>query len=441
MSSEASPSRLPPRFYRLLAANVSTNLGDGVLTVALPWLASAVTRDPLLIAVAALAGRLPWLLFTLPAGVIADRYDRRMLVVGSDIARALIMLGFALVVLGTTAGNGSTEHTGLLLGLLYATSLLTGFAEVLRDNTAQTFMPAIVPRAQLQLANGRLWGVETVSNQFIGPPLAGFLIGVIAGLPFLTSAGLYAIGAALVLAIRGGFAPRAPLDGRSSAPWQSQLIEGWRHLWRDDLLRPLAITLGVLNGATAISGAIFVLFAQEVLGVGAQAFGLLMTGFAAGAVTGSLLANRVMARLPPGTWLMLSIAVIGLGQLATGLASSAPLVWVASFTVGALVMVWNIITVSLRQTIIPDRLLGRVNSVYRFFGWGTISIGSLLGGALTVVAEPLVGREWALRTPFLMATVLLVTMLIYAAPRLTTARMEAAKEAARISEGAVDASG
>lgn len=430
MSSEASPSRLPVRFYRLLTANVSTNLGDGILTVALPWLASAITRDPLLIAVAALAGRLPWLLFTLPAGVIADRHDRRKLVIGSDVVRALIMLAFALLVLLTTGDDGATEHTALLLGLLYATSLLTGFAEVLRDNTAQTFMPAIVARSQLQTANSRLWGVEMVSNQFIGPPLAGFLIAIGAGLPFLTSAGFYALGAALVLAIRGGFAPRRPDDGQPPALWKDQLAEGWRYLWRDSLLRPLAITLGVLNGAAALGGAIFVLFAQEVLGVGAQGFGLLMTGFAAGAVTGSLLSGRVMAKLPPGTWLTLSIAVMGLGQIVTGLSSSATLVWVASFTVGALVMMWNVITVSLRQTIIPDHLLGRVNSVYRFFGWGTMSIASLLGGALTAMAEPLAGREWALRAPFLVAALLYVVILVYAMPRLTTARIEAAKLAA-----------
>lgn len=433
--SDTPPPRLPGAFYRLLGASATTNLADGLLSVALPWLASAITRDPLLIAIAAFGGRLPWLLFTLPAGIIADRVDRRRLVVGSDLARALILLAFGATVLLTTGPDGQAAQPLLLLGLLYATTLLTGFAEVLRDNTAQTFMPSLVARSQLHTANGRLWAVEMTTNQFIGPPLAGFFLGMAAGLPFLTSAGLYALGAALVLAIRGGFAPRTPTGAGGPAPWRAQLAEGWRGLWHSELLRTLALALGALNGAAALGGAIFVLFAQEVIGVGAQGFGLLLTGMAAGSVTGSLLAARAVRLLPQSSWLVIAILVIAAGHAVTGLAATALVVWCASFVSGALIMIWNVITVSLRQTLVPDHMLGRVNSVYRFFGWGTMSIGTLLGGLMVTLAEPLVGREWALRMPFLLAAALSLAVLVYAAPRLTVAKLEAARRAAEEQEG------
>lgn len=438
MSDTPARAGLPIAFYRLLASSAATNLGDGLRLVALPWLATAVTSDPMLIAVAALVGRLPWLLFSLPAGVISDRFDRRKLLVGSDVAQALTLLAFALVILGqgqaldaAAAGHGPfTGPVALLLGLLYATALLTGLAEVLRDNTAQAFLPSIVPRTELPTANGRLWGVEMVANQFVGPPLAGFLIALSAGLPLFAGAGAYALGALLVMAIPGSFAPRQPAAGSQPAPWQEQVQEGMRYLWRDGLLRTLAVSLGVLNGASAISGAIYVLFAQEALGLDAQGFGLLMTGFAAGTVLGSLMAARIASWLPPGTLLTVSMVVMGLGQLATGLAGSAVFVWVVSLVSGLWVMVWNMITVSLRQTLIPDHLLGRVNSVYRFFGWGTISIGSLLGGVVVGLLDPMTGREWALRWAFLLAALLHVGVLVYAVPRLTTARIEAAKATA-----------
>ena len=113
-----------------------------------------------------------------------------------------------------------------------------------------------------------------------------------------------------------------------------------------------------------------------------------------------------------------------------GLTSSPVVVWLAGVLSGVAIVLWNVITVSLRQRIIPDQLLGRVNSVYRFFGWGTISLGTLLGGVLVSAGEPFLGREWALRMPFLLAGAAYVVLLLLALPRLTTAKIEAAQAAA-----------
>jgi MFS family permease len=412
-SVDPPATRLGGNYWKLFSASTVANLGDGLMAVAIPWLASAITRDPLQIALVALATRVPWLLFSLPAGVITDRFDRRRLVAMMDVARCVAIFAFAAVVM-VNQGNlsspeaiadGSADPPGnafVLLALLYVTALLVGFAEVLHDNSAQTLLPSIVGKHQLERANSRMWGAEMTMNQFVGPPLAGLLLGVAFALPFFVNAGAFAVAAALVFALTGAFAPKGQTtSGRID--WRGEIGEGLRWLWRHELLRSLAIILGGLNAMGAMSMAIYVLFAQEVLALDARGFGLLLTGSAVGAVLGSLLADRLSARIGPGRSLFTSMIGMGIGVGAIGLLSHGTVVWAILATSGFLVVLWNVITVSLRQSIIPDHLLGRVNSVYRFFGWGTISLGSLLGGIIVTIGEPMLGREGALRMPFLIA--------------------------------------
>ena len=178
---------LGENYWRLWFAHGVSNLGDGVSQVAYPWLASAVTRSPLLIATVAVASRLPWLVFTLPAGVITDRFDRRKIIIAMDITRAALAFLVAIAVTAqagnlpaldsiTTSVNLQTNW--FLYTVLVVTALLFGCAEVLRDNSAQTFLPEVVEDDQLENANGKLWSVEFVTNCFIGPPLGCFFIGM-----------------------------------------------------------------------------------------------------------------------------------------------------------------------------------------------------------------------------------------------------------------------
>lgn len=198
----------PGAYRRLLVASGAANLADGLQVIAVPWLASVLTRDPVQIALVTAATRLPWLLFSLPVGAITDRFDRRTLVAAADTARTGLLLAFALLLaLIGTDGSGAPTHAGLLLAGLYGLALLVGFAEVVGDNSAQTLLPSIVPRARLETANSRLWAVETVTNQFVGPPLAGLLIAAGMALPFFVGAGAYAI------AGRGRLHDRRPFPG------------------------------------------------------------------------------------------------------------------------------------------------------------------------------------------------------------------------------------
>jgi MFS family permease len=427
-------------YWKLWIASVVSNLGDGVSVIAYPWLASSLTRSPLHIAAVAVVTRLPWLLFSLPAGVVTDRVDRRKLAAWMDVFRFLFTLGVAIAVFaaqgeltspdeiaaGTATPPGSA---GLLLALVYVSALLLGSAEVFRDNAAQTLMPAIVDKENLEKANGRLWGAEMVMNSFVGPPLAGILLAVAFSLPFFLDAGSFAVAAALVFLIAGEFKPK----GDATSPvepvsfWKD-LREGVGWLWKHPLFRPMALSLGVLNGAMMMAIATFVLFAQEVLQLDAARFGLLATGGAVGGVIGSLTAHRVAGWLGQGGSLFATIIVGAISLSISGLTSSFWVFWSMS-VLGALTgTLWNVITVSLRQSLIPDRILGRVNSVYRFIGWGSIPVGSALGGVIVAVAEPVVGRQWALRAPFLIAAAVTALLFVYAAPRLNSARIDAAKE-------------
>jgi len=433
--------KLGTNYWRLWTASVISNLGDGISVVAYPWLASAVTRNPMHIAAVAIVTRLPWLLFSLPAGVITDRVDRRKLAAWMDAGRFVVTLGVAFVVLSAQPNLASPDdvasgaspvpaNAGLLLAVIYIAALLLGSAEVFRDNSAQTLLPSIVDKDNLEIANGRMWGAEMVMNSFVGPPIAGLLIAFAFALPFFVDAGSFAVAAALVFLITGQFKPGGEAQKTEARPsfWE-ELKEGVSWLWGHKLFRPMAIALGVLNGTFMMAFATFVLFAQEVLDLKATGFGLLTTGVAAGGVVGSLIAPRITTRLGQGPALFATILLGAVSLLISGLTSLFWVFWTMGFVSALTGVVWNVITVSLRQSLIPDQLLGRVNSVYRFVGWGTMPIGSLLGGLLVVGVEPIFGREWALRAPYLAAAAITLGLYVYALPRLNTSRIEEAKNA------------
>ncbi len=432
----APKRRLGPSYFKLFTASTISNLGDGVGLIAYPWLASAVTRNPILIALVAVAQRLPWLVFTLPAGVITDRHDRRTLMIWSNVARTVLTVAVAFAVLnrqGTLPGPDVVADESIaiptnmiLYGVIVLATLLMGIAEVLYDNSAQTFMPSIVHTELLEKANGRMWSAELVTNTFIGPPLGALLIAVSFSLPFFVDATSFAVSAALIALIPRS-RPAALDDAPERRPWRAELAEGFRWLWHHELLRPMAIILGCLNALGMVTGAVLILFGQEVLHTGPTAFAVLTTGGAIGGVIGGWTAASVSRKLGTGPSLWLTLISSGVTTFLVGFMSWWPAVWFLFAVEVGVGVLWNVITVSLRQSIIPDHLLGRVNSVYRFFAWGMMPIGSLIGGLIVVVTEMFGSRELALRMPWLIAGVAYFVLFAFAAPRLTTAKIEAAR--------------
>lgn len=430
------------RSYRtLFAASTISNLGDGIGLVAYPWLASAVTRDPFLVSLILVAQRLPWLVFSLPAGVITDRFERRRIMVIANAARAVLTAAVAIIILGI--GDrlpGPDELEGLEAALdtdvagylvVLVATLLLGIAEVLYDNTAQTIMPSLVDDDQLEAANGRLWSTEQVMNTLAGPALGAALLAVVFALPFGVDAITFALSAFLISRLPRrsdrSTGTEAPVPERRSM--REEIAEGFRWLWNHPFLRPLAITLGLLNALSTMASASFVLFAQEILRTEPIEFALVSTGAAAGGIIAGWVAASVSRRLGEGPTLWATLAVSGAANFAIGLVSNWPAVWALFGISMFFAVLWNVITVSLRQSIIPDLLLGRVNSVYRFFAWGMMPIGAVLGGLLVGLGEAMDSRAFGLRLPWLVGGALHFVLLIWAAPRLTSARIDAARGA------------
>ncbi|MEY2553928.1 MAG: hypothetical protein QOC57_1788, partial [Ilumatobacteraceae bacterium] len=211
------------------------------------------------------------------------------------------------------------------------------------------------------------------------------------------------------------------------APWRRELAEGFRWLWSNDLLRSMAIILGLMNMASTLSGSVLVLFAQEILKIGPLVFTIMGFGFAAGGAIGSNVAPWLSKRLGSGTCLALTLGSSAAVSFLVGLTSWWPVVGVL-FAIGAtLGASWNVITVSLRQAIIPPHLLGRVNSVYRFFAWGMMPIGAALGGVTVTVVSHLANRRIALRSAFFLDAAIYACLFIVGRRRLTTAKLEAAR--------------
>ncbi|WP_349236102.1 MFS transporter [Cryobacterium sp. BB307] len=396
-------------YWKLWSSSGLSNLADGVFSVALPLVAITYTQSPILIAGVSLALRLPWLIFALQAGALADRMDRRTLMVVANTTRALALVTLAVAAL---MGLGS-------ILLIYVVGLAIGFAETIYDTSAQSIMPQIVGRDQLSRANGRLYAVELTANQFVGPPLGGFLVAAGAAIAFTVPAGMWLAAVGVLLLIRGSF--KVQREGEKTTI-RADIAEGLRFLLGHRILRTLAIMTGIFNLASSASFAVFVLYAvgpESAMGLNEPAFGVLLTASAIGSLLGSLVAERIEDWVGRSRSLM--IGTVG-GAIMLGVPAFTTDVWligIGFFLGGVTVVLWNVVVVSLRQRITPDRLLGRVNSGYRLIAWGTMPLGAALGG---LVGEWL-GLTWVFGLSAVLSLSLLAFMYI-----LTDRAMDAAEQ-------------
>ncbi|MGI3184787.1 MFS transporter [Nioella aestuarii] len=387
-------------FRWLLSGAATANLGDGVAAMALPWLATLISRDPVHIALVSFSTYLPWLLLALPVGVLTDRADRQKLMVRADLSRLVLSFGLVLLVLAVPSLPTQNDSLGLIL-MLSVLAFALGAAEVVRDNTAQTCLPMLVDEQDLEAANGQIWSIEQIMGRFIGPPVAGVLIALALPVPFSFNALAFGLAAFCVWSIV--FPNRVPPKRHGS--FVADMAGGIRWIIAHRIILQLAVMLGLLNALHMATNTILVLYAQEILGLGAFGFGMLLTAGALGGVVGGLACPSLAARLGPRNSLLLALATMPLTYLAM-MATTLPLVAAMALFLSMLAgLLWNVVTVSYRQRMIPGDILGRVNSIYRFFGWGMMPLGALAGGVLVAILEPTIGREMALRMPFLMAAV------------------------------------
>lgn len=407
MTATAPQPALGPAYWRLWTASAFSNLADGIFKVGAPLVALRYTRDPGLIAGLAFVYTLPWLLFALQAGALADRHDRRRMMLGANLARAVLLFGLAALV-------GLDLAT---IWVFYGFAFAAGITETVYDTSAQSILPQVVRRDQLDRANGRLYAAELTANQFVGPPLGGLLIAAGAVVGLAVPGGMWLVAVAALWLVPGQFR----VTRGEATTLRADIAEGLRFLWGNPLLRRLALVVGGFNLASNAAFAIFVVYAvgpESAMGLDEPGYGVLLTTVAVGSLVGSLVTERVERRLGRARSLWLTAAGSSLLVGMPALSSHPVVLGVGFFAGGLAIMIWNVITVSLRQRIAPDRLLGRVNSGYRLVGWGTMPLGAALGGIL--------GELFGLRAVFAVMALVSLSLLIPIV-RITDDRIEAAE--------------
>ncbi|HEX5613949.1 MAG TPA: MFS transporter [Acidimicrobiia bacterium] len=383
------------RAFRLLfAASTISNVGDGVLVVALPLLARDLTTDPVAVSMVTVAATAPWLLFGLLAGAVVDRHDRRRLMVVADVARA--------GTLGVLAAAVAADVVSL--PLLAVTVFVLGVGETIFDTASQALLPTVVEHERLEAANGRLFGAQIAANSFVGPPLGAALFAVALMLPLAADAATFAVSALLVAAITTP--PAAPRPKQSSL--LADVREGLRWLWGDGLIRAFAIGAAVVNLAHTAVLATIVLFVRDDLGVGSFAFALTLAGASIGGIVGAATASVIVGWVGRRAAVLASVAGFSASLLVAGTATNVVVVAIGLAGFGVAGEVWNVVAVSYRQARVPEHLLGRVMAGYRCIAYGAMPVGAALGG---VLADGL-----GLRAPFIAGALLTATLLVYLVP-------------------------
>ena len=415
-------------FNLLLTASTFSNLADGIAGFAYPWLFSLLTRDPLLISIVSVLVNLPRLIFVLYAGVIADKFNRQKILIYTRLGQVFLTSLFVLLIYinlenipkAVQFNEPQFESKFLIISTAYLLAFMFGLLEVTRDNAAQAFLPQIVSKDHLPKANGRLFGIEIVTNNFLGTPVGGFLIGLSLITPFIFDTLLMLASVFFIIGIKGKF--ERPEKNSKEQNTSEMIKEGVNWLKNNTLLKRLAIYTGVANFFGSMQFPIMILFAQELIGLNAIQYSFLAYGAAIGGLVGSQLANKVNARFEESKTLLISVALFGIGMFVPYVTSN-PFVIAGSFGLSSFGSVlWNVQAVSIRQSLIPDNLLGRVNSVYRLLALGLNPIGALFGGVLVKILNNSFSREFALRFPFLLGGIFML-ILFLSSPRLLSQKL------------------
>jgi MFS family permease len=402
---QARPA-LGAAYWRLWWANAVDNTGDGAFAAALPLLAVSLTRDPRLIAAVSVGTYLPWLLVSLPAGALVDRYDRVTLMWRAQLAQGAVV--------AVIAGLVAVHRTSIWV--LAAAALCLGSAQVVFDNAAQSVLPSLVPRELLPKANGTQYVVQVIGGSFLGPPAGSALFALAPVAPFAVDVASFAGSAALLCGLPRSRSRTDEQESRGTRSAGGGAGAGLRWLARHRLLRIVAVMLAVSGFASQMGAATFVLFATQALHVSVRGYGLLLAAGAAGAVIGGLV-NPVLARRVGPVPLLVLVAAVGSARtVGMGLAPDAVVLGALMACGGFATTLWNVVTVSMRQQEVPGELFGRVNSVYRMLGWGTRPLGALAGGFVAQAA--------CLRAPFIVGGILRGAVLVALLPALLAAGSE-----------------
>jgi len=373
------PGRLGAGYRWLVGSSWTSNLGDGIALAAGPLLVASQTRDPFLVSLAVLLQRLPWLLFGLHAGAIADRVDRKRLVIGADLAR--------VAVLGLLCVSIATGWVGIavVLGALF----LIGVAEVFADTASGTLLPMLVGKADLGTGYARLQFGFITLNQIAGAPLGALLFAVGLAVPFGAQMACLLLAALQVSRIR---LPAGPVRDAAGAHVRRDIVEGVRWLLDHKPVRTLALVIFSFNITWAASWAVLVLYSLEVLDMGPVGYGLLTTAAAVGGLVTTPCYGWLERRVPLATLMRVCLLLEVVMHLGFAVTTEPVVALAIMFGFGAYAFVWGTLSQAVRQRAVPMELQGRVGAVYGVGVFGGMVVGSGLGGLLA--------SAWGVTAPF-----------------------------------------
>ena len=390
------PARLGRPFRRLIGGFWSAQLGDGIALAAGPLLVAAEAGSPVYVALAAALQRVPWLLFGLHAGAIADRLDRKRITLAMDGVRILV-----LVVLCAFIVTGWVN-----IAVVLVTMLLIGIAEVFADSASSTLVPMLVAKPDLGVANARIMAGHLVLDQLAGAPLGAFLFAVGAAVPFGAQVVCLAFAILLIRGVATPPMPRTQIDTRVGR----DIREGLVWLWRHAAVRTLAVTILAFNITWGAAWAVLVLYATEALGMSEVGFGLMTSMTAIGGLISTLSYDWLERRIPLAVVMKACLLIETFMHLALAVNHSQAVALALMFVFGAYAFVWGTLSNAVRQRVVPQEFQGRVGSVYRVGLFGGLVLGQLLGG---VIAD-----AWGLRAPYWFAFVESAVVLAAVWPQL-----------------------
>lgn len=372
------PARMGASFRWLVGSSWISNLGDGIGLAAGPLLIASQTQDPLLVALGALLQRLPWLLFGLYAGVLADRLDRRVLVVAVDLMRAAVLAVLTAMLI--------TDQVSVAVVLV--AMLLLGTAEVFADTATGTLLPMVVAREDLGVGNARLMAGLLTGNQLVGPALGAALFAAGMAWPFFAQALCVALGAVLVSRIR--IPPIRRSTERSHVG--RDIVEGFRWTWNHVAVRTLTLTIVTFNVTFGAAWSVLVLYATQRLGLAAIGFGLLSSVLAAGGILGTAAYDWLERHASLAAIMRVGLIIETFTHLGLAVTTSSHVAMAIMFVFGAHAFVWGTTAQTVRMRAVPTELQGRVGSLYSIGVFGGILVGQAIGGVIA--------RIWGVTAPF-----------------------------------------
>lgn len=378
------PERLGRSFRWLVASSWTTNLGDGLMMAAGPLLVASQTHNPTLVAAATMARLLPWLLLGLVAGALADRLDRRRVVMVMDGARVIVLAGLCVVIY--------TGHVNIWLVLV--AMFLIGVAEVFADTTTGTLVPMLVDKRDLGIANARIMAGFLTANQLIGPAIGALLFSAGMAWPFLVQTICVGLGVVLISRIA---TPKGAVREHVDTHVRQDIVEGVRWLAGNGPVRTLALVIVAFNITWAAPWAVLVLWTLERVGIDEAGFGLLTTASALGGLLGTFAYGRIEKWVPLATLMRTVLLCEVVFHLAMANTSSPYAAYPLMFFFGAYAFVWGTLSNAVRQRAVPTEFQGRVGSVYMLCVMGGMLVGSLLGG--------LIAHQWGVTAPWWFAFV------------------------------------